>query len=52
MSSGEHRRPFEPTRSKRQFVAAIESLLVEKGLITTDAIDTLVDTYERDRSGR
>lgn len=27
---------------------ALESLLVEKGLITTDVIDALVDTYERD----
>jgi nitrile hydratase len=27
---------------------AIESLLVEKGLISTDAIDALVDLYERD----
>jgi nitrile hydratase len=27
---------------------AIESLLVEKGLISTDAVDALVDLYERD----
>jgi nitrile hydratase subunit alpha len=29
-------------------VAAIESLLVEKGLITSDVIDAVVETYERD----
>lgn len=27
---------------------ALESLLVEKGVITTDVIDTLVQTYEND----
>jgi nitrile hydratase subunit alpha len=29
-------------------VTAIESLLVEKGLITSDVIDAVVETYERD----
>jgi nitrile hydratase subunit alpha len=29
-------------------VAAIESLLVEKGLITSDVVDAVVETYERD----
>jgi nitrile hydratase len=29
-------------------VAAIESLLVEKGLVTSDAIDAIVETYEQD----
>ena len=45
--SGEHHHPSEPTAVERR-VAAIESLLIEKGLITTDAIDALVETYERD----
>jgi nitrile hydratase len=29
-------------------VTAIESLLVEKGLITSDVVDAMVETYERD----
>jgi nitrile hydratase len=29
-------------------VTAIESLLVEKGLITSDVVDAVVETYERD----
>jgi nitrile hydratase len=29
-------------------VGAIESLLVEKGLITSDVVDAVVETYERD----
>jgi nitrile hydratase len=29
-------------------VAAIESLLVEKGLVTSDVVDAIVETYERD----
>ena len=29
-------------------MAAIENLLVEKGLLTTDAIDAVVETYEHD----
>ena len=29
-------------------VSAIESLLVEKGLITSDVVDAVVETYERD----
>jgi nitrile hydratase len=37
----------EPSPIERR-VAAIESLLVEKGLITSDAVDTVVATYERD----
>jgi len=45
--SDEHHHPYEPT-AVEQRVAAIESLLVEKGVITTDAIDALVETYERD----
>jgi nitrile hydratase len=37
----------EPSPIERR-VAAIESLLVEKGLITSDAVDAVVATYERD----
>lgn len=37
--------PADPSALRAQ---AIESLLVEKGLISTDAIDALVDLYERD----
>ena len=29
-------------------VKALESLLVEKGLVTTDALDALIETYEHD----
>ena len=36
----------EDDRSRR--VTAIESLLVEKGLITSDVVDAVVETYERD----
>jgi nitrile hydratase subunit alpha len=35
-------------RSIEQRVTAIESLLVEKGLITSDVVDAVVETYERD----
>ena len=35
-------------RSIAQRVTAIESLLVEKGLITSDVVDAVVETYERD----
>jgi nitrile hydratase len=31
-----------------QRVAAIESLLVEKGLLTTELVDAIVETYEKD----
>jgi nitrile hydratase len=37
----------EPSEAERR-VAAIESLLVEKGLVTSDAIDAIVETYEQD----
>jgi nitrile hydratase subunit alpha len=37
----------EPSPIERR-VAAIESLLVENGLITSDAVDAVVATYERD----
>ena len=37
----------EPSAVERR-VAAIESLLVEKGLLTSDVVDAVVETYERD----
>ncbi len=37
----------EPSAIERR-VAAIESLLVEKGLITSDVVDAVVATYEHD----
>ena len=49
MSGGHHRdlhsgpEPYEALRTR-----ALESLLVEKGLVTTDAIDEIVRTYEQD----
>jgi nitrile hydratase len=39
--------PREPSDIERR-VAAIESLLVEKGLVTSDVVDAIVETYERD----
>jgi nitrile hydratase len=38
----------EDDRSVARRVTAIESLLVEKGLITSDVVDAVVETYERD----
>ena len=45
MSDGHHDKAesYASARTK-----AIESLLVEKGLIASDAIDAIVETYERD----
>jgi len=43
----DHHHPAEPSTVERR-VAAIESLLVEKGLITTDAVDAVVETFEHD----
>ena len=37
-----------PLTEVQQRVAAIESLLVERGLVTTDAIDAVVEAYEHD----
>jgi len=37
----------EPSATEQR-VAALESLLVERGLVTTDAIDAVVATYEQD----
>ena len=39
--------PSEPSPIERR-VAALESLLVERGLITSDVVDAVVETYERD----
>jgi nitrile hydratase len=39
--------PSPPTEVEAR-VAAIESLLVERGLVTTDAIDAVVEAYEHD----
>ena len=43
--SGHH--PHEPS-AVEQRVAALESILVERGLVTTDAIDAVIATYEQD----
>jgi nitrile hydratase len=43
--SEHHARPPLPVELR---VAAIESLLVEKGLITSDVVDAIVETYEQD----
>jgi nitrile hydratase subunit alpha len=42
-----HHHPAPLTDVERR-VAAIESLLVERGLITSDAIDAIVEAYEHD----
>jgi nitrile hydratase len=42
-----HHHP-EPLSLAEARTRAIESLLVDKGLITTDAIDALVQIYEQD----
>ena len=39
--------PSEPSPIERR-VAALESLLVERGLITSDVVGAVVETYERD----
>ena len=43
---GDHHPDPEPYAALR--ARALESLLVEKGLVTTDAIDEIVRTYEQD----
>jgi nitrile hydratase len=43
--TGHH--PHEPSAIEER-VAALESLLVERGLVTTDAIDAVIATYEQD----
>ncbi len=44
----EPRRTKEETAALADRVAIIESLLIEKGLVTKEALDTLVDIYEND----
>ena len=44
---GGHHHGSEPSPAQLR-TAALESLLVEKGLLSTDAIDRLVERYERD----
>ena len=51
--SSEHHHP-EPESHASLRTKALESLLAEKGIVTTDAIDALVQAYEEDigpRSG-
>jgi nitrile hydratase subunit alpha len=43
----DHHHPAEPSPIERR-VAAIEALLVEKGLVTSDVVDAVVETYEHD----
>ncbi len=45
MTEAEHH-ASEPSPIERR-VAALESLLVERGLITSDVVDAVVETYER-----
>jgi nitrile hydratase len=45
MSEYHHPRPVSPVERR---VAAIEALLIEKGLITSDAVDAIIETYEHD----
>ena len=44
-SQGHHPKPKTPTEQR---VEAIEALLVERGLITSDVVDAIVETYEHD----
>ena len=44
----EHGHHPAPLTDVERRVAAIESLLVERGLVTTDAIDAVVEAYEHD----
>jgi nitrile hydratase len=44
-NGGHHPAPLSPAEARAK---AIESLLVEKGLISTDAIDAQVQAYEQD----
>jgi nitrile hydratase len=45
MSDHHHPRPASPVERR---VAAIEALLVERGLITSDVVDAVIETYEHD----
>jgi nitrile hydratase subunit alpha len=42
---GHHPRPLSPIEAR---VRAVESLLLEKGLVSSDAIDRVVSAYEKD----
>jgi nitrile hydratase len=42
---GHHPEPISPAEARTR---AIESLLIEKGLISTDAVEALVQVYEQD----
>lgn len=46
--SDDHETDRAGDQSIARRVTAIESLLVEKGLITSDVVDAVVETYERD----
>jgi nitrile hydratase subunit alpha len=46
--SHDHENDQPDDQSVVRRVTAIESLLVEKGLITSDVVDAVVETYERD----
>jgi nitrile hydratase len=45
VSEHHHPRPVSPIERR---VAAIEALLVERGLITSDVVDAIIETYEHD----
>jgi nitrile hydratase subunit alpha len=46
-TEGHDHHPAEPSAIARR-VAAIEALLVEKGLVTGDVVDAVIETYEHD----
>ena len=46
--SNEHGHHPKPKSATEQRVEAIEALLVERGLITSDVVDAIVQTYEQD----
>jgi nitrile hydratase len=46
--SDEHGHHPRPKSATEQRVEAIEALLVERGLITPDVVDAIVETYEQD----
>ena len=46
--SDEHGHHPKPKSATEQRVEAIEALLVERGLITSDMVDAIVETYEQD----
>ncbi len=46
--SDEHGHHPRPKSASEQRVEAIEALLVERGLITSDVVDAIVETYEHD----